>query len=284
VTQISRPFQIALAAVVLLLAVWFLALRGHSGGSSASAPAAASTPAPPASGSSSSGAGASQNAPGGGTKASAGGAYHGSAPGVAGLTRAIDKARGAVKLSERNAQQLRQKSAQASSAAAASSAASPTAAAQPAHGAKKSRAATPSTSTSRPAGVKGTPPSSGAGSAKKVAGAPAKQSLVESELERGSTVIVLFWSAKGSVDRAVHRQLASVQASERRRSPGHARGIAVHYSSAAEVGQYGRITRSLQVFQTPTMLVIDPSGRTKTLTGLADAYAIHQAIEEARHS
>ena len=39
---------------------------------------------------------------------------------------------------------------------------------------------------------------------------------------------------------------------------------------------------SLQILQTPTILVISPSGKTKTLTGLADAYAIRQAIKEAR--
>ena len=35
-TQISRPFQIALAALVLIVAVWFVALRGHSSSGSSS--------------------------------------------------------------------------------------------------------------------------------------------------------------------------------------------------------------------------------------------------------
>jgi hypothetical protein len=33
-TQISRPFQIALAAIVVIALVWFVALRGHSSNSS----------------------------------------------------------------------------------------------------------------------------------------------------------------------------------------------------------------------------------------------------------
>ena len=54
-TQISRPFQIVLAAFALFLAVWFVALRAHnsstaggsgSGSSASSASAPASHPAP----------------------------------------------------------------------------------------------------------------------------------------------------------------------------------------------------------------------------------------------
>ncbi len=93
-THISRPFQIALAALVLFIAVWFIALRGHSSSSSSSAPAPASSPSSQA-----------QSAPGGGTPASKGGVYHGSAPGVEGLSRAIQKARGAVAQSQQNAKQ-----------------------------------------------------------------------------------------------------------------------------------------------------------------------------------
>ena len=265
-TQISRPFQIALAAVALLLVIWLVALRGHSGGggSTSSTPAAASTPAPAAgSASPASGAGASQSSPGGGTAASSGKIYHGSAPGVAGLTRAIAKARGAVKVSEQNAQQLQRKSAQASSAA-------------------PSSAATQSTaSPSKPAGAKPAAPARvptpTTGVAPKVASAPAKQSLVESELKRGRTVIVLFSSPAGAVDAVVRGQLALLTLSPNR-------GIAVHYASPREVGAYGTVTRSLQILQTPTILVISPSGKTKTLTGLADAYAIRQAVREARKS
>jgi hypothetical protein len=268
VTQISRPFQIALAAVALLLVIWLVALRGHStgGGNTSSAPAAASTPAPASrSASSASGAGASQSAPGGGTPAS-GGVYHGSAPGVAGLTRAIAKARGAVKLSEQNAQQLQRESAQASSAGPSR------------HGAPGSSASTPSTaSPSKPAAAKSaTPaPTTATGAAPKVASTASKQQLVESELKSGRTVIVLFSSPTGAVDAVVRGQVALLALLKNQ-------GIAVHFASPREVGAYGAVTRSLQILQTPTILVISPSGRTKTVTGLTDAYAISQAIKEAR--
>ncbi|MGN6188894.1 MAG: hypothetical protein ACTHOE_08345 [Conexibacter sp.] len=71
-SQVSRPMQIALAAVLLLFAVWFVALRPKSqsaGESAAPAPAPAqTTPAP----------------------------VSGAAPGTQGLANAIDKAHQAV--------------------------------------------------------------------------------------------------------------------------------------------------------------------------------------------
>src|SRR5881392_2712045 len=95
--QLSRPYQVALVAIVLLAAVWLLALRGHSSGGSEST----STPAPKP---------ATSTGPG-----SPSTPYKGSAPGVAGLTRAIQKAHGAVAQSERHAKQLEEKPKQAAS-------------------------------------------------------------------------------------------------------------------------------------------------------------------------
>src|SRR6476646_1278256 len=107
-TQISRPFQIALAAMVLLAAVWFVALRGHSGGSESSGSSASSASAPPAAP-----AKTPAKSAGSGGAPRGGSVYHGPAPGLEGLTRAITKAQGAVALSQRNAKQLQEKSAQA---------------------------------------------------------------------------------------------------------------------------------------------------------------------------
>jgi hypothetical protein len=275
-TQISRPFQIALAALVVLLGVWLIALRGHSSGSSSSSPNTSAAATSTAAKSASSGAAsASQGAPGGGTPASAAGPYHGSAPGVAGLTRSIEKARGAVKLSERNARQLQQQSAQASSAAPQSAAAAASGSAARVSGAAHS--STPASPAAPPAKPSASKPAS------PVASAPAKQPLVEGELHHGRTVLVLFWNPKASVDVAVRVQLALLHVLLKHTATrAQNRDIAVHYSSAAEVGQYGTITRSLQILQTPTLLVIAPNGKTKTLTGLVDAYTIRQAIKEAR--
>src|SRR4051794_15386936 len=80
--QISRPMQILLAVTLLFTAAWFLVLRPKDG-------AVSSTAAPAASSSN-------------------------TAPGVKGLGRAVDKAKGAVATSEQQAKKLGAASATAS--------------------------------------------------------------------------------------------------------------------------------------------------------------------------
>jgi hypothetical protein len=261
--HISRPFQVALAAVAVLALVWVVALHRPSSGSSeaksaSQAPvAAAATPKTAATGGSPSANGAT-----GGTGA---GVYHGSAPGVEGLTRALAKARGAVAISQQNAKQLQEKSEQASSSAAANTTATPSTAraVAPAKPATKSAPAT----TQHAAKV-----------------APHHTSLpvltnqhrVEAELKQGKTVVLLFWSSKGSDDVAVSQALSQLKKSDHR--------LAVHMTTPEHVASFGSITRGVQVYGTPTLLIVAKHGRTVVLTGLQDAYAIRQAVSEARHA
>jgi hypothetical protein len=272
-TQISRPFQIALAALVLFAAVWFVALRGHSGGSEgagSSASSASASPATPAK--------APAKGAGSGGSAHGGSVYHGPAPGVEGLTRAITKAQGAVALSQRNAKQLQEKAAQASSSDS-TSGSSPSSGQASRSGSQAGSATTakaPAT-TGKSTHKSATPSTSGARNA------PAKQALVEGELKSGRTVILLFWNPKSAVDVAVRHQLQALQAFHRTQGLRRNRNIPVHEARAREVGSFGAITRSVQVNETPTIMIIAPNGNTKTLTGLADAYTIQQAIGEARH-
>jgi hypothetical protein len=267
--QISRPFQIALVALVLVTGVWLFALRGHS--SSTSSPGSP-TPRP------------SPGAPST--------VYHGSAPGVEGLSRAIAKAHGAVSASEQNAKQLEQRSAQASGGTASPPSASsgsrtPTAPAA-------THAATPSTSLPATGSKTASPTVHGAG-----ASPPSMQAKVEAELKQGEIVTILFWSSKGADDRAVRAELRLLANVHRRLAPYTHNAsvqrllkafgleldkkIAVHEASAAQVTSFGTITRGVQVYGTPTLLVINKHGRVTTLTGLTDAYAMEQAIDEARH-
>ena len=58
--------------------------------------------------------------------------------------------------------------------------------------------------------------------------------------------------------------------------------IAVHYATAAQVASFGSITKTVQVYGTPTILMINRHGAVTTITGLTDAFAIEQAIDEAR--
>jgi hypothetical protein len=267
-SQISRPFQIALVAIVAIALVWLVVLRGHSSSSESSSSTASSSaqPATAAKPSAASSSGSS-SADSGGSKAGST-PYHGSAPGVAGLTRAITKARGAVAQSQREAK------AHSGSAGSQGSSSS---------GATHSSQAG---SQSSPGGA-GVAPSAKAApseaSSAKVTGAPVQEAAVQSQLKDGRTVIILFWSPRGADDRAVHLELQLLKVIDKKIGNKANKELAVHYAHAAEVGQFGAITRSLQILQTPTMLVISPSGNTKTITGLTDAYAIQQAISEARH-
>jgi hypothetical protein len=281
-TQISRPFQIALAAMVLLAAVWFVALRGHSSGSESSGSAASSS-APPATPQQPSASGSSPSS--GGSSAPSGSAsspsstYHNSAPGVAGLSRAIAKAHGAVAQSEQNARRLAQKSAQASGSrgsAQSSNAAAPSATHKAAVPGATHTDASPAPGAKTHANAPTVKGPAAAPSAKAHAKAlPAMQLNVERQLKQGKVVAILFWNPKGSVDAVVHRELQAA---------GRASGgkLAVHVASSGQVGDFGTFTRAVQVYSTPTVLLVNSKGVASTVTGLTDAFSIAQAVKEVK--
>jgi hypothetical protein len=258
--QLSRPYQIALAALVFLVLVWFVALRGH--GSSPSSTPVASTPAPTAAGEAKAAAAPTP-------------VYHGAAPGVSGLTRAINKAHGAVATSQQDAHSFEHASAQAPSQSAEGAGASTTTAGS-------NQAAAPASATKRAAA-----PASAAAKASKSAGhaaikprtvgIPARQAAVERELKQGKIVLVLFWNPKGTDDVAVRKELQAVD----KKLGGK---ISVHDALANQVGSFGSITRTIQVYQTPTILFVNRKGLTTTLTGFTDAFSIEQTINEARQA
>jgi hypothetical protein len=251
--QISRPFQIALAAMGVLVAVWFFALRGHSSGSSSSG---ASSQA--------------QSQPAAAKPGAASPIYHGSAPGVEGLTRAIAKAHGAVAASERSAQSLQKQSAQASSSTPATASAA-TIAGPRAH----SQAATsPAAATAKVAAGGG----HSAQPRSRRASTPAlhsKQAAIEGELRRGKVATILLWSANGSIDAVVRRELEVA---------GQALGgsVVVYEAHPSQVASFGSFTSAVPVYATPTILIVNRRGHTTTVSGLTDAFSIEQAIGEAR--
>jgi hypothetical protein len=261
--QLSRPLQVALAAVALLAVVWFVALRGHSSSSESTATTpSAATSTTPASSSSSSGPGAPSSV------------YHGSAPGVEGLTRDIQKAHAAAAQSEQNAAQLEQKSAQASgdsaSPAAHSTGGTSTAAAGATHSSTPTRAAKAAHAHAKAHAHK---PASGTRASTGTAG----QTWVEHQLARKTTVALLFYSPHSSDDLLVRSELERVVGAERGR---HVK-IALRLATGEQVGEYGSFTRVSSVYQTPTLLLITPSGEVKPpITGFTDACSIEQAIGE----
>jgi hypothetical protein len=251
--QLSRPYQVGLAAVVLLAAVWLLLIQGHhtsSSGSGSSAPVA-TTPAPAAK---------ATPTPSQSTA---------KAPGQSGLEHAIAKANGAVATSQTNAKQLEKKSEAASSASGQSSSA---AASTP-----SSSATSTSASKAKPAAPDHAKVAPAPGVVKHATSSNSRERAVETALAHGKVAVILFWDPRGSVDVAVHRAVAQL------RGDG-ALKIAVEEARANEVASFGTITRGIQVYGTPTLLIVNKSGQTRTLTGLQDAYAIKQAIRETRHS
>jgi len=278
--QLSRPYQIALAVLAFLVLVWFVALRGHSSSSTPVASTPVSTPAPTAA-----------------SEAQAAAAptpvYHGAAPGVAGLTRVINKAHGAVATSQQDAHSFEHASAQAPGQSPEGTAASTTTtgsqpAAAPAsttqQAAAASTATTTSTATKQAAGSantaaktsKSAPHAATKPHPAKLA-IPAQQVAVESELKQGKVVLVLFWNPKGADDVAVRKELQVV-------SKQLGGKIAVHDALASQVGAFGSITQAIQVYQTPTILFVNGKGLTTTLTGFTDAFSIEQTVSEARQA
>ena len=110
---------------------------------------------------------------------------------------------------------------------------------------------------------------------------------------------ILFWNPQSAVDSAVQRELQLLLAvhhglRQDAKNPIVSRlvkatglelegKIAVNEASAKQVASFGSITRAAQVYQTPTILIVNKKGQTTTLTGLNDAFSIEQAIDEARH-
>jgi hypothetical protein len=104
---------------------------------------------------------------------------------------------------------------------------------------------------------------------------PASQATVAAELHHGKTVLLLFLNPSSYDDDATAIETVSAA-----RTFGHP--VAVHFAEANQVNSFGSITRDIQVYQTPTLLIVTPKRQVTTLTGLTDAYALKQAMTEAR--
>jgi hypothetical protein len=277
-SQVSRPFQIALAAVLLFAVAWFAVLKHHAETSSSSS---GSTPAisSPSSKASSSGASAQERAAETPTHV-----YKGAVPGLEGLTRDVRKAHEAVGKVQRQSREAASASVEGTAASRKSGSAS----AEGHHKGRESssRAAgataganrSTGTSSSKAVGAAKTSNGSNAGShpaSTTTAGSPAKR--VAAQLAEGRTVLVLFWNPHASADGAVHEQVLLVG-----RKLGHA--VAIDFAKADEVGAFGTVTREVTINETPTLLLINREGLVSTIVGLTDAFAIEQAIREAAPS
>jgi hypothetical protein len=257
--QLSRPYQIALGAVVVLGLVWAVALRAHGSNPSEpvpTGPSASTTPTTSA-------------AAGAKNPAAPTPIYHGAAPGVEGLTRAIAKAHGAVATSQQNAQRLQHKSGEASGETQPSSS-TPTGVATAGGAAATQKSIVAATNAHKTAARAHTR----AGSKAHI-GRTAQQVAVEAELAHGKTAMLVFWNPKSTVDQEVMAQARALA--------GGSKGtVTIHAALAHQVGLFGTITEVVHVYQTPTILIVNRRGLVSTLTGLTDVFALQQALREAR--
>jgi hypothetical protein len=299
--QLSRPYQIILGVVVVFGLIWAVALRSHS--SNPSEPTASTAKATNS---------AAANGSSGGNPAAATPIYHGAAPGVEGLTRAIAKAHGAVAESQQNVQEQANR-AQALTGEAQGSAtrthttptATTTQSVTVSHKAgaptvnlvHRTVTKTHRTSTSRQGSTTVTHTSTTTvhtttpgqrvaaptvkstvrvhSTVKHASTKSPQQVAVEHELAQGKTVMLFFWTPSSSVDQQNAAQAKALVA----RSKG---GVTLHLALANQVGEFGTITEVVHVYQTPTILIVNKHGVVSTLTGLTDVFALEQAVQEAQ--
>jgi len=265
-TQLSRPFQVALGACVLFALLWFALL--HRPGSESSSPSASSTGLGAASASASRAVHASA-AKSSGAPLTAHHAAAGSHTGQASGTHA-----GRASTAHPGTHAGGASTAHPGSSAKRASTADPSTSAKHASAARPATHGSSATSVphaTHTAPAKPAPPV-GTGTS---ASAPAMQEAVAAELKHGKTVLVLFWNPHASDDVAVRGQVQAVA-----HKLGHR--VAVHYALAKQVGSFGSITRDIQIYQTPTLLIVNGRDQVSTLTGYTEAFAIEQSVAEAR--
>lgn len=281
--QLSRPFQVALGACVLFALLWFALLhRPGSGSTSSSSGPSASVgthPSPVVKPAGTPAAGKADPATRAVRHASTDTGVRAGAHGRA-RTHAHTPAKttSSVPTSATHAHAPTPDTATHSHAT--GSPAAPSARAKPAHGtAKRTAPVGHSGATSHaPAAARHAtvaPPPHASTTAPSTSSPPPLQAAVATELKQGKIALLLFWNPKASDDAAVHSQVLAVA---------HKLGgrVAVHTALAGQVGAFGSITRDIQIYQTPTLLIVDRQDQVTTLTGYTEAFAIEQAIGEAR--
>jgi hypothetical protein len=253
--------QIALVAVVLLAGMWFTVLKPKPAAETAAPTPAAVTPAPASS--------------------------EPVAPGVKGLTSAVEKAKGASAASDATNAKI-QKATGAAPAASTPAAAKPAATKATPAASKGAKHTTPAKAKTTPAvktatKVAATATLKAKPAAAKAPAAPAKKAVdvdpstrLLKFLYKGKTLVILFHGA-GADDRgarkAVHRTAKA--------DPKH---VVSAYIPIGDVGKYEAITSDVQILAAPSILVIGTNGKATLLTGYVDATVVRQTVGDARRA
>ena len=104
---------------------------------------------------------------------------------------------------------------------------------------------------------------------------PTPPATIAAELHQGKTVLLLFLNPRSYDDDAT-----AIDTTETAYKLRH--HVVAHLALADQVNSFGSITRNIQVYQTPTLLIVNPKLQVTTLTGLTDGFSIEQAVAEAR--
>jgi hypothetical protein len=96
---------------------------------------------------------------------------------------------------------------------------------------------------------------------------------VTAALARGDVVVLLFRDLRAPDDREVATELAGV---------GRRAHVTFVSAPITDVSDYGDLTTSVKVLQSPTVLVINPKHEITVLTGLTDRATVDQAIAEIK--
>jgi hypothetical protein len=230
--------QIALVAVVLLAGMWFTVLKPKPA-TDGGAPVAAQP----------------------------------TAPGAAGLGRAVNAAKGASAASDAaNASIQKATGGTAASTAAPAAAAKPTATKATATKAAAKPATTKAVA--KPAKVVAKKPAAAPKTAApKAASASDPSAVLLSYLAKGKTVVLLF-HGDGADDVAARKAVHRVAL--------HDKGVVSAYASISKVAKYDAITSGIDVTSAPTILVIGKNKKAVELTGFVDYGVVRQTIGDVR--
>ena len=181
------------------------------------------------------------------------------APGVTGLANDVKAAKGAAKASD--AANAKVQNATGGTAAQTDTSAAAKAKTRATHAAVAGKTA----ATAKAAPAKKAP-------AKKAAAADASAPLLTALGEKKAVVLV-FYNAKGSDDRAV-------RAAADRVSHRHGR-VLVKSVPVGRLGRYAPITKGVAVAQTPTVMVLAPGKTARTIVGFTTQSEIDQLVGDA---
>jgi hypothetical protein len=96
---------------------------------------------------------------------------------------------------------------------------------------------------------------------------------VKRALRKNKVLVLLFWNGKSADDKAVRAALKKVDRWNGR--------VSVQVASIRKISKYGRISRGVDVDQSPTIVITDPEMRAETLVGYVDTVSIDQAVVDA---